>query len=100
MRVTVDETGNRTQPAAVDLADVAVDRRQVAHPPDRLDRVARAEDESVLEHLDLAERRPAQWRALAGGRRELCEIAQEQARAGHRHASPGTRGIRSPPSSA
>ena len=99
MRVAVDKARNRAQPAAVELRDVAVERRQVAHPPDGLDRVAGAEDERVLEHLDLAERRSSQRSLGSGGRRQLREVAQEQARAGRCHAS-GTRGIRSPPSSA
>jgi len=45
-------------------------------------------------------RGPSKQRSLgSGGRRQLREVAQEQARAGRRHAY-GTRGIRSPPSSA
>ena len=100
VRVAVDEPRDRTQPPAVDLGDVAGERRKVAHPSDRLDPVGGTEDEGVLEHLDLAERRPAQRGAASGGRRHLREVAQEQTRAGRRHASPGTRGIRSPPASA
>ena len=38
MRVTVDEARDRAEAATVELLDVAVERRQVAHPPDRLDR--------------------------------------------------------------
>ena len=67
MRVAVDEARDRAQPAAVELDDVAVERRQVAHPPDGLDRVAVAEDERVLEHLDVAERRSAQRGARPAG---------------------------------
>ena len=123
MRVAVDKARDRAQPAAVELRDVTVERRHVAHPPDGLDRVAGAENERVLEHLDLAERRSAQRSIGSGGRRQLREVAQEQTRAGRRHASPGTgwlgarpakppapgretcppsaaMGIRSPPSSA
>jgi hypothetical protein len=100
MRVAVHETGDRTQPAAVQLGDVAVERRQVAHPSNRLDRVAAAEDEGVLEHFDLGERTSAQRSVRPRGRRKLREIAEQQARGSRRHASPGTRGIRSPPSSA
>jgi hypothetical protein len=100
VRVTVDEAGNRAEPPALHLRDVAVESREVAHPPDRLDRLAGAEDERVLEHLDLAERPSAQRSSGPRGRRELREVAQEHARASVGHASPGARGIRSPPSSA
>ena len=87
MRVAVDEARDRAEAAAVDLDDVAVERRQVAHAPDRLDRLAAAEDVRVLEHVDLAERGPAQRRVAPGRRRELREVADEQrARVGSRVA--------------
>src|SRR5262249_41247477 len=84
----------------VELGDLSVEPLQVAHPPDGLDRLAIAEDERVLEHLDLAERRPTQRDALPRRRRELREVAHEEPRASVGHARPGARGIRSPPSSA
>ena len=100
MRVAVDKARDRAQPAAVELREVTVERRQVAHPPDGLDRLAVAQDEGVLEHLDFAERRSAEGSPPPGRRRQLREVAEQQARAGPRHASLGTCGIRSPPSSA
>ena len=79
VRVTVDEPGDRAEPASVELVDLAVETRQVTHAADGLDRRARTEDVRVLEHLNLAERASAQRRGDAGGSRELCEIADEQA---------------------
>ena len=100
--VAVDEAGNRAQPAAVELDHVFAERREVAHLPDGLDRLAVAEDECVLEHLDLAERRSSERSIGAGRCRKLREVAHQQPRAGIRHASaaPGMRGIRSPRASA
>src|SRR5205085_9401186 len=60
VRVAVDEAGDRAEAAARELLDLAVERRQVAHPPDRLDRLAAAEHERVLEHVHLAERAAAE----------------------------------------
>src|SRR5581483_9197215 len=94
--MAVDEPRNGAQAAAVDLDDVAADRRQIAHPPDRGDRLALAEDVGVLEDLDLAELSPAQRRTGPGRRRHLREVADEQ-----RHASgDGTVGTTTPPRSA
>ena len=94
--MAVHEPGDRAQAAAVELDDVAVERREFGHPPDGLDRLTGAEDERVLEHVDLAERVPTERSVGPGGRRELRQVADKQPR---RHAS-GARGIRSPPSSA
>ena len=99
VRVAVDEPGNRAQTASVELAYVAVERRQVAHATNSLDRVAGAEYVRVLEHVDVAERGSAQRCLAPRGRRELREIADEQPRAGS-HASCGADGIRSPPRTA
>ena len=99
MRVAVDEAGDRAQAATVELPHVAVERRQVAHAADGLDRVAGAEDVRVLDQLDLAERRPAQRRVAPGRRGQLREVADEQPR-GRAHASCGADGILSPPRSA
>ena len=79
VRVAVDEPGDRAESASVELLDVAVERRQVAHAADRLDRAAGTEDVRVRQHVDLAERGSAQWGLGAGRRRELREVADEQA---------------------
>jgi hypothetical protein len=97
MRVAVDEARDRAEPAAVDLDDIPVEGPQIAHPPHRVDRVAREEDERVLEDVDLGKRSAAQRCVASRGCRELCEIADEQPRA---HASRGTAGILTPPRSA
>src|SRR5207244_12703417 len=88
VRVTAHEPGDRAQPTPVELLDVTVDRGQVAHAPDGLDRVAVAEDVCVLEHLDLTERLAPQRSVTAARRRELCEIADEQAARAARKAHP------------
>ncbi len=98
MRVTVDEAGDRAAAGRVELVHLAVERRQVAHPSHRLDRLAPAEDVGVLDHLDLAERSAAQRRRATRGRRELREVADEQTRLAH--ASAGAAGIQRPPASA
>ena len=96
VRVAVDEARDRAEAAPIDLDDVAVERRQVAHAADGGDRVVLAEDERVLEDVDLAERSPAKRRTAAGRRRDLREVADEQ-----RHASDdGAAGITTPPCSA
>ena len=59
VRMAVDETGDRAPPAAVELDDIALEPREVAHPPHRFDRVAGAEHVRVLEDLDRAEPRSA-----------------------------------------
>ena len=53
VRVAVDEARDRAEPAAVELLDVAVERRQLAHRAHRLDRPAVAEDVRVLDRVDL-----------------------------------------------
>ena len=75
MCVAVDEPGDRTETASVDLLDVAVERRQVTHAADGLDRLARTEDVRIVEHVHLAERATAQRRGGAGRRRELLQVA-------------------------
>ena len=95
--VTVDEARDRTEPAAVELDDLAVQGGQLAHPTRRLDRVAAAQHVRVLQQLDLPECRTAQRRVTAGRSRELREIADEEPL---RHASRGADGIFSPPCSA
>ena len=100
VRVAVDEARDRAQAAAVELDDVAVERRQVAHPPDRLDRVAGAEDERVLEHLDLAERRAAERRIGSARASRAARGRGRAAARGRVTRRPGAGGIRRPPSSA
>ena len=99
VRVTVDEAGDRAAAGPVELDDLAVERGQVAHPPDGLDRVAAAEDVRVLEHVNRAERGAAQRCTGARRGRELRKVAEEQARR-RAHASCGARGIFSPPRTA
>jgi hypothetical protein len=60
MRVTVDEAGDGREAVPVDLLHVAGKRGQVAHRADGLDHAVAAEDEGVLDQLDLPQRAPAQ----------------------------------------
>ena len=99
VRVAVDEPGDRAEAAAVELAYVAVERRQVAHAADGLDRVARTQDVCVLDDVDLAQRGSAKRRVAAGGRGDLREVANEHPH-GIAHASRGADGNRSPPRAA
>ena len=79
VRVAVDEPRDGAEPAAVDLLDLAVEPRpQLAHRTDGGDSPVLAEDVRVLDDLDPAERVAAKRRLAAGGRRELCEVADEQ----------------------
>ena len=77
--MAVDEPGDGGAAAAVDLVDVAVECRKVAHPPHALDPPLRAEDVGVFDHLDLSERAAPERRVAAGGRGELGKVANEQA---------------------
>ena len=79
VRVAIDEAGNRAASPTVDFDDVAVDRLEIAHSPDRHDLRPVAEDERVLDDRDLAEQRSAQRRCVAGRRHELADVADEQA---------------------
>ena len=79
VRVAIHQPRECAQSASVELLDLAGERRQVAHAADRLDRTAGAENVRVLQHVDLAERGSAQWRLGAGRRRQLSEVADEQA---------------------
>ncbi len=80
MRVAVDEPRQRAEAAPVELVRLAVEARQVAHPPDGADAVAVAEHVRVVDHLHCAEGAAAHGRTVARGRDELAEIADEQAR--------------------
>src|SRR5262245_51113638 len=86
MRVAVDETRHGTQPAAVQLDDVARERSELAHAPDGFDPLAGAEDERILEESDGTERTPAKRRLAARGRDDLGQVADEQPRAFGAHA--------------
>ncbi len=87
VRVAVDEARNRASPSAVDLVDLAVQRSEVAHRPDRDDAPVVSEHEGVLDHRHLAERGAAQRSTAPCRRCELREIADEKA--AHASASIG-----------
>ena len=91
--VAIDQPGDRAEAASVELLDLTLDRTEVAHAADRLDGVTRAEEITVLDHLDVGEGRAAQRRRRAGWGRELFEIADEQAARGARRAHPASGGI-------
>ena len=91
VRVAIDEAGDRAPPAAVDFHHVAVERRELTHPPHCGDRSALAEDVRVLDDVDAAEVRAAQRRVRSSRRRQLGQIADEQ-------TVRGRRGGHSPPS--
>jgi hypothetical protein len=78
VRVAIDETRDRAQPAAVELDELAVEGREIAHPAHSLDRLSVAEDEGVFEYRDVAEGRAAQGRTGSGRRGQLRQIANEQ----------------------
>ncbi len=80
--VTVDQARDRAQAGAVELLDpvqVADGLRELAHPPDRLDPPAVAEDECIVQHLDGRKLAPAaRQRAIPGRRGELGEPTDEE----------------------
>ena len=76
-------------PTAVELDDVAVERGQIPHSADRRDYAVLAQDVRVVEPVDVREGVSAERRSATGGRDELLEVADQQARrAGHAHAVP------------
>ena len=77
--VAVDEPGDRAEPATVELLELAVERGQVAHAPDRRDRVAVAEDERVVDHVDRA--RASRAASGAPFRRQASRPARGRGRA-------------------
>jgi len=79
VRVAVDEPGDRTQAAAVDLLDIACGDRKLAHGADRLDRRPCAQHVGVLDHLDRVEIAATRRDRPRHGRRDLREIAHEEA---------------------
>ena len=89
VRVAVDEAGDRAVAAPVELDDVAVERGQIPHPPDRRDHAVLAEHVRVVEPVDVRERASTERRVATGRRDELLEVADQQARrAGLAHAVP------------
>src|SRR5262249_56633832 len=93
--MAIDESRDRAEPAAVDLDDVALERLEVAHPPDGCDLVAIAHDVCVFDDLDRAELGATERCVPARRRRDLREPANEQ-----RHAASGACGTCRPPRSA
>ena len=59
VRVAIDEPWDRAQASAVELVDVTVERRQIAHRAGRDDAAGLAEHECALDHIDLAEAEPS-----------------------------------------
>src|SRR5439155_677264 len=78
VRVAVDEAGKGAKPTAVELFDVAVEGREVAHAADSGDPAVLTENVRLLEDIHLAERRAAKRSSGSGGRRELREVADQQ----------------------
>jgi hypothetical protein len=76
--VAVDEPGHRAEASAVQLLDLAVERRQLAHAAGRRHAPVLAEQERVLDQDGLAQGAPAQRRGRARRRGELLEVADEQ----------------------
>ncbi len=66
------------QASPVELLDLSVEPAQVPHAPDALDAAADTEDVRILEHVQLAERRTAEWRGRARRCRELAKVAHEE----------------------
>ena len=95
MRVAIDEPGHGATSPSVELFDLAVERTQLPHLPDLGDRTVVDEHVGVLEDVDAAELGCPQRRPAAGRRRDLREVADEQAR-----HSGGSMGTLSPPARA
>ena len=79
VRMAVDESRNRAEAAAVDLLHIAVERRQVAHAAGCRDQPVLAEHVGVLDDRDRPEPGPARGRAARRRRRELLEVAHQEA---------------------
>ena len=78
MRVAVDEPGNRAEASAVELFHGAGRREiEVAHSPHRLDALAVAEHESVLDDLELTEVPPAERSGATRRRHDLTQVADQ-----------------------
>jgi hypothetical protein len=79
VRVAIDESGDRAQPTAVQLDDVAAERAEILHAADTGNATLLAEDVRIFDDLDLPERLAAQGRLPPGGCCELRQVAHEQA---------------------
>src|SRR5262245_54936838 len=55
VRVTVCETRNRTESGSIDLLNLALDRAELGHRAARDDSAVLAQDEGLLDDLDLAQ---------------------------------------------
>ena len=86
VRVAVHEPGDRTAATPVKLLDVAFDGPEVAHAPNRLDRVAVTEDVRVVEHVGRSELGATQRRLRSRRAGQLGEVADEQAARAAREA--------------
>ncbi len=64
--MTVDEPGDGAVAASVELHDVAVEGRQVAHATDGVDHAVLAEHVRVVEPVDVRERASTQGRVATG----------------------------------
>jgi hypothetical protein len=89
MRVAVDKPGNGAQPASVDLDDVTLDPGEPAHRPDRLDRVAVAQDVRVVDPVQVRQRAAAERRVQSRRAHHLREVADQQLRHGYSDATLG-----------
>src|SRR5205823_6632222 len=79
VRVTVDEARYRDERTAVELLDIAVERPEVAHPPDCGDAPLLAEHVRIADDVHASERVASQRRTAAGRTRDLREIADQEA---------------------
>jgi hypothetical protein len=77
MRVAVDEPREPAQPAPVELLDVAGDRSELGHAPERLHLAVAAEHVGVLEHRHVAQHRAPQRRRGGRRRRQLRKVANQ-----------------------
>src|SRR5690349_2663297 len=96
--VAVHEPRDRTEAATVELLDsgcvAAEPRVEAAHRPGRDDPSVLAQDISIVDDLQVAERTASERRLAPGRRRQLCEVANEQAGRGAVVAhAPGSGGI-------
>ena len=80
VRVAVDEARDRREPATVDLLDVVIEARQVAHRSRRRDATVLAQHVRVSDDVDLAQRVAAKRRGAPRRRRDLREVADEESR--------------------
>ena len=77
VRVAVHEPWDRAETTAVELLDLSVERSEVLHATDLGDAPAVAEDERILEDVDLAQSRAAQRGVGPRGGDDLRQVAEE-----------------------